>query len=266
MSVDYNIKPTADVPPASAIENELPAYRAISRGAVFALIFGTLSIFSFASWEFLSLSVLAVVVGFLADRKIQRMPDVLTGRGLAQAGLGLGLMFGLTAVTISFVQGMVRENRAKTFAREFEPVLAKGNFDDLLWFSQHPTGRRDKTPEELVSGMKNAGPPQSFAMETEAWRNLSDKLAGKGAEVHFRGIEFHGDEGLRIYAGAVYDVHNPNATRDEDKEAMALVVMKADRADNGQYEWWIDNVKYPYKSHSYVMPTAPVDDGHGHAH
>ena len=30
MSVDYNIKPTADVPPASAIENELPAYRAIT--------------------------------------------------------------------------------------------------------------------------------------------------------------------------------------------------------------------------------------------
>ena len=39
--------------PASAIENEIPAYRAISPLAITSLILGALSILSFAHWFFL---------------------------------------------------------------------------------------------------------------------------------------------------------------------------------------------------------------------
>ena len=79
----------------SVIENELPAYRAISRLAVFSLIFGFLALFSFAHWFFYLFAVLAIVAGIAANVTIKRYPDMLTGRGLASAGIAMGLIFGL---------------------------------------------------------------------------------------------------------------------------------------------------------------------------
>src|SRR5579875_3187357 len=70
-------------PKASAIENEIPTYRAISNRAVFSVICGVLASFSFADLIFLVFAVLAVVLGVTANLAIKRKPDLLTGTRLA---------------------------------------------------------------------------------------------------------------------------------------------------------------------------------------
>jgi hypothetical protein len=250
---------------ASAIENEIPAYRAISPQAVLALILGVLSVLSFASWYFLVFAAAAVLVGFLADRKIQRLSDVLTGRGLAQAGVGLGLIFGLTSLTISTVQGVVRASQATTFAKAYADVLSKGSFDDNVWYSQHPVGRKEITPEKLVKDLTQPGPGlDHFESKYAPLRQLKKAVTEDGADIHFERIEKHGQEDLTPVATALYEVHTPQAKNPADKERFALAVMKG-ATTRGRLEWWVDQLMFPYKPESYVAPEKPVDDGHGHA-
>ena len=68
------------------IENELPTYRAISKTAVFSLLFGILALFSFTHWFFYVFAILAIVTGIAANVSIKRYSDIITGSGLAQAG------------------------------------------------------------------------------------------------------------------------------------------------------------------------------------
>jgi hypothetical protein len=56
----------------------------------------------------------------------------------------------------------------------------------------------------------------------------------------------------------------PNRSTPGDKETFLLAVMKGMKNEKGVYEWWVDDVRFPYKPASYTPPTKPVDDGHGH--
>ena len=96
------------------IENELPTYRAISNLAIFSLVCGALAIFSFAHPFFYLAAILAVVLGMLAHRAIRQYPDMLTGHGIANAGIALGLIFGLGCGTYTTVQTFVRTRMAET--------------------------------------------------------------------------------------------------------------------------------------------------------
>jgi hypothetical protein len=252
----------------SAIENEIPAYRAISPGAVAALILGMMSVLSFAYPYFLILPVLAVLIGFRADRKIQRLPDMLTGRGIAQAGVGLGLIFGLCSVSIDGVQGFLRKNQAKQCALEYLDHVKKDTIEQLMWLGQAPARRASTTPEAMAEELrKNPEGEQKFEMQFAGVRGLKQAASAPGSEVHFEGIETHGLDGLTPYAGAVFDVHVPNAPTPEQKENSAFVLMKAaQNPKTTRYEWYVESVQYPYKRASYTTPTKPVDDGHGHGH
>ncbi len=110
-------------PPGSVIENELPTYRAISNLAIFSLVCGALAIFTWAHPFFYLASLLAVVLGVLAHRTIRNYPDMLTGRGLANAGIALGVVFGLGCGTYSTVQSYVRTHLAEKFAKHYAEVL-----------------------------------------------------------------------------------------------------------------------------------------------
>jgi hypothetical protein len=249
---------------ASAIENEIPAYRAISPGAVFSLIFGILAVFCYAHPFFLLFAGTAVVLGILSDRKIQRLPDVLTGRGLAQAGIALGLVFGLTALTISTVQSVLLTREAGKFARQFEVVLAKGSYDDSLWYSQAPLARKDKTPAQLVAEMnKSTRDKPMFDMRYGQLKALKDSVAAPGAEVHFQRIERQWDDGSISHASALYEVHQPKPTPPAESVSHALAILKGTKSA-GRYEWWVDEMHFPYRPDTYVAPAKPVDDGHGH--
>ncbi len=269
MAIDPNvtrINPEAN--PASAIENEIPAYRAISPLAITSLILGALSILTFAHWFFLGCALAAVVLGFLADRKIGRFSDVLTGRGFAQAGIGLGLIFGLAAVTTSAVQGYLRTSAASRFATAYAQVLQDKNktLEDALWYQVPPDVRKTKTSSQIAKEMKESMPdPAAFEMQVAPLRNLKARLEkDKDTKLRFSKIESHGVDGLSTFATALLELTEPDPKHDHGDE-FAMVVMKSDNT-NRQYEWKVEEFQYPYKPATYVPTAKPVDDGHGHAH
>jgi hypothetical protein len=267
VSTDQNVTTrAAEAAPVSAIENEIPTYRAISPRAVFSLLSGVLAVLSFAHPVFLVCAAAAIVLGILADRKIVRYSDVLTGRGIAQAGIALGLVFGLAAITTTTVQDWILVRAASRFAKAYEGVLAKGTFEDAIWYGQSPLYRSQKTPLEVVNELKKSRPGggSMFDLEQATLTKLRERI-GQGADVHFQAIEQRGKEGMNVYAAALFELHPGAGQALPAGEDHAMVLMKGMKKNN-RYEWWVDQVSYPYKPDSYKAPTKPVDDGHGHAH
>jgi hypothetical protein len=252
--------------PVSAIENEIPTYRAISPQAVLSLVCGLLAVFSFSHWIFLSCAAAAIVLGIVADRKIVRYSDVLTGRGIAQAGIALGLIFGLSATTIAVVQDWILVREASKFARTYEDVLTKGTFEDAIWYGQPPLYRSQKTPQEVVQELKKSRPGGGgmFELEQASVVTLRQRL-GEGAEIHFSEIEQRGKEGMNVFAAALFELHSKGSKPLPEGEQYAMVLLKG-MPHNRRYEWWVDQVAYPYKPDSYKPEVKPVDDGHGHGH
>jgi hypothetical protein len=268
VAVDQNstsVAPEAEA--VSPIENEIPTYRAISPGAIVSVVAGTLSILSFTSPFFLWFAALAVVLGVLTDRKIKRYGDVLTGRGIAQAGIAMGLVFGLSSFTSTTVQSMMRSREATKFAKRYLEVLKKGTYEDVMFYNIQPVQRKGKTSAEVYekfkAGMQHA---QMIEMEYGHFRRLKQRIdSAPNQEVHFLKLETSGINGLNPYATALYEVHGPASKLYPTEEEYVLLFIKA-TTNGGKYEWWVEQMQYPYKPSTFQVPAAPVDDGHGHGH
>jgi hypothetical protein len=272
VAIDQNVTPSSPsaAAPVSAVDNEIPAYRAISPVAVISVIFGVLAVLSFANWFFLSCAVIAVALGIYADRKIQRFSDTLTGRRLAQAGTALGLIFGLTAVSIGLVQNVIQKREAAKFARELERVLKDGSYEDALTYKMAPARRAGKTREQLIEEARKAKVAQkkeredmADEMENGQLRRLKARLAIPSQSFRFDQIEATLVDGLTAQAAARFKVEGPGNAEFPDTEQYALLVFKAN-TNAPRYEWWLDQVVFPYKPASFVPAEKPVDDGHGH--
>jgi hypothetical protein len=257
----------SELPLNSAIENEIPTYRAISTRAVFSLICGILALLSLAHPFFYLFAILAVVLGISADWNIQRYPDMLTGRRLAQAGAAMGLIFGLGIVTVSTVQGVIRSRDAAGFARHYGDVLKTGSLGDVLWLGMPPVQRKGMTVEDVMQKMHSAKKQEmaAFEMQNGPLKSLKKRLEQKDQELHYVRLEAEGVEGLTPVALALYEVHGPATKEYPVKEEHALAILKGTSTANGM-EWWVDGLKYPYKPETAALPEKPVDDGHGHAH
>jgi hypothetical protein len=259
--------------PDSVIENELSTYRAISTQAIYSVVCGALAIFSWAHPLFYLASVLAVVLGVLSHRAIRRYPDMLTGHGLANVGITLGLIFGLGSVTYSTVQTYVRTNLAQRFARHYAEVIQSKPLADVLILHTHPDGRKDKSGEDLVKQMDTATAKDKMMVEQKYGPLLSLRKrleSSKEQHIEFARIESVGEDDshgstIPIYALAVFDVHGPASKEFPDETQYVLAILKG-RYLQKQYDWWIDDIRYPYKPLTYVAPTKAPDDGHGHAH
>jgi Domain of unknown function (DUF4190) len=259
--------------PDSAIENELPTYRAISSRAIFSLVCGALAIFTFAHPIFYLSAILAVVLGIVAHRTIRQHPDMLTGRGFANAGIALGLIFGLGCGTYSTVQSYVRTRMAETFARRYQGILQTNSLPDLLWYSLHPEGRKNQTGEQILKSLETGKSRDKMAMETKYGQLLAlNKRLKASADEHveFVTIEAVGEDDSRglempIFAVARYAVHGPGNKSFPEKEQYALAILKG-RLNGKEYEWWVDDVRFPYTPKTYVPVAKAPDDGHGHAH
>lgn len=264
MAIDSNDPSSTAVEPA--IENELPTYRAISPMAVFSLILGLIALFCFADFYFLVAAAAAVVTGFLADRKIRRMPDVLTGRGFAQAGIAMGLIFGLGSVTTDYVQDYIRRTEAARFARTYVKVLQDRSLGENLWYRIPPAARKNMTPAQVMERFENSKmEPMKAEEQLGPIRAIKDRLAKdpKG-DLDFIRIEQVVVDGLDFLAAALVKVDAAGGPG-TDGDDYALIVFKG--TPGRPYEWVIDSVMHPYKPGKYVPPakSAP-DDGHGHPH
>lgn len=283
----------------SVVEHEFPTYQAVSTRAVFAVLCGLLASLSFAHPAFYLFAAAAVVLGWSADRAIRRHPDVLTGGRLARAGVGMGLVFGLSIFTVTTVQDFLTKRRASAFAVEYAQMLKTRPIADLYWIGLFPESRAVTTPEDNLKQMEDGQEQAAMAeMRYAGLRQLSaDLKASEKNSITFEGIETMGKEDLTVVAIARFDVHvaelpaEPKEEKHEEGEehkegeehehahpeggdrravpldahAMAVIKGVVPEGKRG-YEWWIEDVTYPYQPKTAALPEKAVDDGHGHAH
>jgi hypothetical protein len=254
------------------IPNQLPAYRAISARAVLSLFFGILAIFSFAHQSFYVFSILAVVMGILANRAIKRFPDMLTGGSLAKAGITMGLVFGLASGTYTGVQSFVRTRAAENFARKYAELLKSAPEGDILWYNLHPLQRKDKSPAQVLKEFESAKSKEKMMAESKTGplRDLRKRLGSKDEEVRFVKIRDVGQDESRgaevnIYAVAVFEIEGPGTKQFPEKHEYAAAVLKG-TTKGRHYDWWVDDLRYPYKLEAIAPAVQHTDDGHGHAH
>lgn len=261
-------------PQASAIENELPTYRAISNRAVFSLICGVIASFSFADLTFLIFAALAVILGVLANRAIARTPDVLTGTRLANAGIALGLIFGLTVITYTAVQTFVLKREASRFARDYARILSEGSVGDLLLYREPPEMRKDHTSASKQKEYDEMKSRERMMMDQRLGPlfNLNRALKSQGARLKFQGIEGQGvddsiNSGVYYYATALYDVEGATLPGTKEPQNLHALAIFKGRVKGRHYEWWVDDIRFPYQLQSYQGEIKkPADDGHGHSH
>ena len=257
---------TAPNPPGSLdapiIENEIPAYRAISAGAVTSLILGGCSVFCFTSPWFLLVVAASVFFGWRSLRTIRRLPEILTGTGFAKTGIGLALVFGLASTAQLVVQDLMLTYEATQFAKNYVEVLKSQPVDLAIWYRQNPDYRHDKQPATVVEDLKKAKDPSKpdvYAAEAQPILSIKEKLQGPKQEIHFSKIESKLVDGVTYYANALVDIDGP------DGEQFALLEMS--KAPNGGMgDWKIREIRYPYKPASLGVQAEKKadDDGHGH--
>lgn len=202
MAIDpKTISPQADEDFHPANENELPAYRAVSRLAIASLVFGIASVFSFVAGYFALFGMIAIVFGLMAQRRIRSLPDVLTGSRMADAGIALGLLFSLSALTITTSQTWIIDHEARKFARSYVEALRSGSLDNVLFLEMHPESRKTKTQAELIAEMKQSmRGPGMLEMQTQAPRDMMKRLASTpGQTVELGKITDHTVVGMDAY-------------------------------------------------------------------
>ena len=281
MAIDQKTR-TIEAEPGAvgpAIENEIPTYRAISGRAIFSVACGVLSVCSFAHWVFYVFAILAIGLGIWAHRTIRQFPDMFTGQRLASAGIGLGLIFGLSAATITTVQSYVRARQATLFATKFAKILESGDKGQILWYSSHPELRKDKTGEDILKELESKPKDRQMmesAMGPMAKLNmLIDRIKSSEGptSVRFVDIEASGDEAgagrnATFRDGGFYEIVGPPSKKYPDEKQFALAVLKA-RSKGREYEWWSETMMFPYVPATYVPVVKPVGEGHGeggHSH
>lgn len=250
----------------SAIENEIPAYRAVSPGAVASLLLGLTAALTFADWWFLIAAVLAVLLGILAERKIRRFPDQFTGRALAQAGIALGLIFGVSAITIGTVNQTMANRGAAAFGREYVEVLKTKNLANAVWYRVPPTARRGMTPKQILDNMSKGAPDKAAASERIAGlKSLVERVSLPGADVHLDKIESLVIDRMTTKALAIVEVHGGKLNGKDAPEELGAIEIWAEPQD-GPTGFYVHEVYFPYKPGTFEHKAEPVDDGHGHAH
>lgn len=263
MAIDSQQPALAAATPA--IDNEVPAYRAVSPMAVTSLILGLLAILSFVDMTFLLAGAGAIVTGVLATRKIQRVPEVLTGRTLAQVGAALGVIFSLASVTTSGMQFYFRKTEATDFARRYAEVLKKESLSQCLWYKLRPDERATIPIAEAADHFqKRMADPMVFEQFSGSLKDLKARIeSSPNQQVRFVEIEDHGVRGLNSFAQALVKVEGPATEQFPNKEEYALLSL-AGVSKNGGIDWMVEQVVYPYTPGSKENLVEAVDDGHGH--
>lgn len=247
----------------SALENEIPSYRAISTAAIVSLVLGLISFLNIASLWFLIASAGAVLSGVLALRRIRRFPDLLTGAGLAKAGIVAGVAFGLGATTTTVVQDLVLRSQVKAFSNHFARMLKEKTFADVSWFHSPPDYRREKSGQAILDEFRanHAREPGVFEENFGGMMKLKSDIDEKNLDVRFESIELIGMEDLLPYAGAVFEVIPKDG---QGEPQLALARLRGVNSPQGRYEWIVEQVYYPYSRGTVKAPTPKIDDGHGH--
>ena len=258
-------EPTPDRP---VIENEIPTYRAVSSQALVAVLCGLLGVFSFAHPFFYLFSILAVVLGVAADRKIQRYSDVLTGQTIARVGVLLGLVFGLSIATVTTLQDYFIRREGVKFATYYGERLKQAPLLELYWLGLPPSAREQTTAEENWAKVQAASGQDQVMddMAKASLKALNERLKSSADQtIAFKGVEYQavGYDNFPLLL-VLYEINGPPSKGHEAKEFAAVAIKGMIPEGSRNYEWWVDETRYPYTPATYSPPVKPVDDGHGH--
>jgi hypothetical protein len=266
VAIDQTPSPSSSDPmPSAAIENEFPTYRAISSLAVFSLILGLLSVFAFANLWFLLLTAGSVLCGWLAIRKIRRLPEILTGSSIASVGIGVGLLFGGSALTHQVVEDVMTTMDAKSFANHLIEVIKKEPADVILWYQENPEYRKKNTPEKVAESVKTSKNPTQvdpYGAKVKPILMIQERLKSPGQDLHYSKVESKLIIGLTIYANVLLEMDGP-VTKEYPNHDYALIQM-IKNPGAGKFDWVIKDFTYPYTPSSTVVEIPHEDDGHGH--
>ena len=266
----------------AVIENEIPTYRAISPLALASAGFGALSALAFTAPLWFAAPVLAFLTGFWAERKIRMKSDVLTGRSFAQAGIALGLIFGISALSYTLYSNYIVRADARKFGLLLESTLnhAKDitplDTSDLTWFMIPPSARKGLSPDDAKTRI------QQMTKNSEKYKAMDDRVAQMLRQAGKQKIEFVevesaffeeldplatilfkvGDEVGHTYPEG--DGHDHKAKTAEPKGLDYALFQLRGQQEGRRYKWSVDDVFYPYARESYKHVAAKKDDGHGH--
>jgi hypothetical protein len=132
-----------------------------------------------------------------------------------------------------------------------------------------PSQRSSVSPEEVLQKAQGSGPQESqaYQMRSQSLRQLKKRLeSSKEQDLHFVKIEREGLEGVTPVAVALFEVHGPASKDFPQEEEYAMAYLKGVSKGGKGYDWWVDELVYPYKPQTAALKEGPVDDGHGHAH
>ncbi|CAN5913547.1 hypothetical protein BH23PLA1_BH23PLA1_12290 [soil metagenome] len=260
MAIDPNA-PTQTSQGDTPFENEIPEYRAISGGAVFSLLLGLIAILSFVNPYFLLAAFAAVLFGALALRKIRRNAKILTGAGLANVGIALGLIFGLAAGTFTAVQTVLIGQQATGFAEEFARSIEAKDFAGAVSLQVPPSMRQGKTSAQVIEDMQQQS-IEDFESDPRVTtiRQILDRLDHPEQYLHVLGIETKGFDGLTPFAYVVLYLHGPPVNERPANEYVMIEVRG--EKQSGSNQWWVQTVTYPYEVGSAAME---VRAAHTHA-
>ena len=119
-------------------------------------------------------------------RKIKQLPEVLTGAAYARVGIGLALLFGLSAITQILTQEVMIWLDARQFARALLIDMIKDKpVNEALWYEQNAAYRNTKTPDEIVEELKKMKSPTSpdpYGEKAGPILRMKDRLKGAGAK------------------------------------------------------------------------------------
>lgn len=248
---------------ASIIENEIPTYRAVSRLAVASVLLGLGSLAAFIDLWFLPLAVLAVIAGAMAERKIRLYSDVLTGRRLAQAGLALGLVFGLAATTNALVSDFLLKRRIEQFSGLYVATLREKPLADAIWYRMPPSSRRGLSTREALNRLQGSGDRDVIMSQLGPTQKLKERL-DTGATLRLDEVEQRGIEKLRPYGLVRLEVQGGKVQGQGDGGDDFALVELLGEPHGSEVLWQVAELYYPYRPKSHVARPKPVDDGHGH--
>jgi hypothetical protein len=251
---------------ASPIENELPTYRALTTWSIASLVLGVISLVTFASLNFLVAAIAAIASGAFALRQIRRYPDLLTGTGLANAGIAMGLITGLAAPTLYIVQRSIIDRQARAYGEQLAQALQEEGLPGAFWVSQPPAARSQTTPDALIKEIEASMLEDPMAGNDPRYaslRSMASRLTSSDEQhIHVEGIEAKGFDGVTPFAFILMMLDGPKSAEFPDEQQFALVRVEATEHE-GKRGWFVQDVTFPYEVGS---RDDVVESAHGHDH
>lgn len=248
MAIDPNPSPrTIEPGDGLRINDDLPAYRALSRPAIVCLILGLASILTYTSSSFAWIGVAAILVGMLALRNIGRFPDILTGGSLVRVGIASGLAFTLSALTISGVNDWIVKTGADRFGRELVETIRSKSVDEIMFLKLPISSRSEKTPagvaEEMSHGAENK---MAFDMEVKPYRDLKARISSPGQSIAMTGLGGHAVDGLTANAVVLIEVSGPVTPEFPESTQRATARIRG-VPEGGTYAWSLEELQFPVR-------------------